>query len=152
MPNNLQPSQLRKGGNSPLFRHAVRHLLSWKIRRLIFLSSLYGVVRDVNHVDKENAKRLVKALNIAIRPDSVQLPVAVKSVIWSHRVEEGIYVGGRHLHVQDLGSHEVKDGEREELAKWVIKKMPDWLHYAKSAQMLYDVKRMSDMMVKVKFA
>lgn len=141
-----QPVHSPSRTNGHVLSYFARRFLTWKLRRLIFLSSLYGVVSQVRHVDEENAKRLVKALNIANNPDSVQLPVAVKSAIWSHRVENGFYIEDRHLNVQDLGSKDIKDADLEEIARWIVKKMPYWLHYAKSTQMLYDVKRLGCLM------
>ena len=150
--NNLSRLSSKWCAENPFLQYFAKRLLSWKTRRLIFLSSLYGAVCQVKHVDEANAERLVKALNIAKTADSIVLPVAVKSVIWSHRVESGIFVEDRHLSIQDLCSDQIQEADREALARWIVKKMPLWLRYAKSSQMLYDVKRLAEVTRSVQLA
>lgn len=123
-------------------------LLSWRTRRMIFLSSLYGLVMDIQKPDISHAKKLSKVLNIAREPSSVELPMSLKSVIWNKRLTEKLDHQGNILRFTDLNKPWLSLEDFDTLATSIVKNMPEWLRYAKDSQIKYDIHCMVKMMHK----
>lgn len=117
----------------------VHRLLTWKSRRMIFLSSIYGLVMDIKDPDHVNTSQLSQALNIARNPDAIQFPMAIKSVIWYKRIPSGLMVEGRQYQVSDIVRADLTEHVHEALVTEFLEKTPEWLRYAKTSQMRYDL-------------
>lgn len=123
-------------------------VLSWRTRRMIFLSSLYGLAMDIQKPDISHAKKLSKVLNIAREPSSVELPMSLKSVIWKNHLTEKLDRQGNILRVTDLNNPWLSLEDFDALATSIVKNMPEWLKYAKDSQIKYDIRCMVKMMHK----
>lgn len=117
----------------------VHRLLTWKSRRMIFLSSIYGLIMDNQKPDRVNTSQLSQALNIARNPDAIQFPMAIKSVIWYKRIPSGLMVEGRQYQVSDIARADLTKNVHEALVTEFLEKTPAWLRYAKTSQMRYDL-------------
>lgn len=124
----------------PTINKLAHSLLSWRIRRLIFLSSIYATALQVSKLDKEHADKLAKVLNIARDHRAMELPVAIKSIIWYKTNPKCIFVKNRRLTVRDLVRSDLTEQECDAIASYIVKVMPSWLKYANLVQMVYDVK------------
>lgn len=124
------------------FLGVMRTVFSWKTRRMIFLSSIYGYILNVRTPDREHAEKLSKVLNVARKPEALELPIAIKSVIWRNRMPSGVEVEGRTLQISDLARNDLSDQECNTFIKLIVDSMPDWLQYAKKPQMQYDLKQL----------
>lgn len=114
-------------------------LFNWRSRRMIFLSSIYGLMTNNNEADYARTVQLTQVLNLARNPAALQFPIAIKSVIWSKRLPSGIMVDGKKFQVSDMARTDLKDGVHDALVDELLKKTPEWLHYARLSQMRYDL-------------
>lgn len=114
-------------------------LLTWRTRRMIFLSSLYGMVLGIKRPDHDHAAKLTQVLNIARDPQGIEFPIAIKSVIWYKRLSPTLEIEGRTYHLRDLANPDLAEGDLERLVGGIIAKTPEWLQYAKKSQMRYDL-------------
>ena len=55
----------------------IRRVFAWKTRRMIFLSSIYGLVLDISRTDTENAEKLSRVLNIGRSVEGIEFPIAI---------------------------------------------------------------------------
>ena len=146
-----KPMVLFSKSSNPLVKFSLRsslirlahQLLSWRTRRMILLSSIYGVVLDIKKPDIEHSNRLSSVLNLAKDPRALELPVAIKSVIWYLTDENKVTVAKRQLCLKDLGRPDLTEEECNVLANHVVEQIPGVLRYAKTSQMVYDVKCLS---------
>lgn len=118
------------------FLKGIYFLLSWKTRRMIFLSSIYGLVCP-KQSDLVNTRKLSKMLNISREPDALRLPIAIKSIIWYRHLPTS--PEGQVLSVTELSNPDLTDEARDIITEQILAKMPEWLKYAKPSQMKYDL-------------
>ena len=116
--------------------------LNWKTRRMIFLSSIYGLIMDITKPDASNAEKLSKVLNIGRTGKGIEFPIAIKSVIWYRCLDSSLEVQGRTLHLRDLANPSLSEEDGSLMVETIINIMPSWLRYAKRSQMVYDLQRL----------
>lgn len=127
----------------PTVNKLAHSLLSWRIRRLIFLSSVYATALQVSKLDKDHADKLAKVLNIARDHRAMELPVAIKSIIWYKTNPDCVFLKDQRLSVRDLVRPDLSEQECDAIAAYIVQVTPVWLRYAKMAQMVYDVKSLA---------
>lgn len=120
----------------------VYRVLSWKSRRMIFLSTIYGMATDLQQPDEARIFQLTRALNLARNPETLQLPLAIKSVVWYKRLPSGLEVEGQNFQVSDMTRTDLTEDTQEALLNELLQKTPSWLLYARPGQMRYDLECM----------
>lgn len=86
-------------------------ILPRRMKRLIFISSLFGKIVGSKDVPKETLAKLNKAMNLASESDnSLVLPIKIQSVVW-----DNTYIDFTNLSTDELDS--------------VINSSPTWVRY-----------------------
>lgn len=119
-------------------------LFSWRTRRMILLSSLYGSLTKPVQPDIRHAVGLAKVLNLTNDYRTMQLPVAINSVIWYHTDRDFVTVKKRQLCLQDLIKPDLTKEECQALVLHIVQQTPKVLRYAKTSQMVYDIQCLRD--------
>lgn len=127
-----------------LFFKLGSYLFSWKTRRRIFLSTIYGMSVDQEKTDFDHADKLAKVLNLSRDHKALELPMAIKSVVWFKKDKELVVVETRKLFLKDIARKDLSEKEQEELACSIVNNTPWIIRYAKYKQMVYDVKCLSN--------
>jgi hypothetical protein len=89
---------------------------------------------------------LSTVLKLTNTPESLRFPIAVKSMIWRHRIDEGFIVDERYYTVQDLASTHLSEPDSLAISNWIVEQMPWLFRYALKSQMAYDVHRLGLLM------
>jgi hypothetical protein len=124
----------------------IRRVFAWKTRRMIFLSSIYGLVLDISRTDTENAEKLSRVLNIGRSVEGIEFPIAIKSVIWYNRISPYMEIEGRTVHIRDLSNPKISEEDSRLIIDSILARMPSWLKYAKLSQMRYDLTKLASLL------
>lgn len=153
----------RSWDNLPFFKKKFFEYLSNKtpsrIKRLIFVTSLMGIIeekeredskRDVSHLqrlfivtpkDREIAKNLNEVLNLSNTSDSsLVLPMVAKSFIWgSFSQNPYIEIDHQRISLTEFDKIEQIDPNFKFLTAYLISIMPIWLLYGSYGLIHHDV-------------
>ncbi len=120
----------------------IRELMPWRLRRLVFLSSLYARVVDRKDFDQHHIKRLNRVLNLS---NGLMLPNSkflVRSALWICRTAKEFQIKDKTLKISDLGREGLDAKTEAEMITRIIDSIPCFLRYAKIPQTTYDAKKL----------
>ena len=137
---------------SHYIKNLMKDILPRRIKRLIYLSSILGVIE---HVQKDPDLELIEKLNdilkLADNANSYRLPIYVKSLIWKNLNyvpvvgSESGFVPITELHVQNMSN-----SQKHVLADFFSFRCPEWLAYGSKKLMESDVLSLIDNLIAVK--
>lgn len=111
------------------------HLLPSRMKRLMFLSSLYGQVSKEKEINQERLVRFKEAFDLCRDPRAIALPMACSDRIWNKRTIDEL-VCKDNLCSRDTE----KDITR--IARMIVVGMPCWLVYDHTTKIVQDVKKL----------
>lgn len=120
----------------------IRKFFSDKMKRLIFVASIVGLIYEFKNPDSRIINKLNTALKLAAHPEAIELPLRVKSSIWKDRDLNILGQNGKVIHVCDVEKAEMTNKDIETLAEQLTGQAPQWLKYAQWETMCSDVVRL----------
>ena len=116
-----------------------------RIKRLIFLSSIMGVVERVDTPDQEMLSKLNTVLKLAHKNDALLFPMYIHSWLWKNcQVKDCINIDGRQVQITSLTHTLIPQSSFGTIAEYLISKAPKWIIYdstqaiAKDLQLMFD--------------
>lgn len=122
------------------FHQFLKHKLSTRIKRMIFLSSLLGFTRSKDLPSIDTIIKINEVLGLAHDVDAIKLPIFIREWVWNHEFQEDILVSNRRIKLSQFYDLELSKNELERLVDYIISKTPDWLVYASRDIVSYDLK------------
>lgn len=120
---------------STLDRHTPR-----RFKRLIFLSSVIGVVKGMKSPDEGAIEKLNEVLRIAYNKNAMQFPMQVHSWIWNDRLRTlDIELEDRIVSVTTLTQTKLDEQDFIHIAHYFIDNAPKWLIYGSIRQIAKDL-------------
>lgn len=134
-------------------KRLMKDMLPRRIKRLIYLSSILGVIE---HVQKDPDLILIEKLNdvlkLAENANSYRLPIYVKSLIWKDiEQDQSILVNQQYIPVCQIHIQpSMSQTDKSKLAEFFTFRTPDWLKYGSEQLMENDVLNLIDNLIAVK--
>ena len=131
----------------------MKDMLPRRIKRLIYLSSILGVIEHVQQdPDLELIEKLNNVLKLAENANSYRLPIYVKSLIWKNMEQErGVLLNEQYIPVSDIKiSDRMSYLDKTKLAEFFSFRTPEWLKYGSEQLMENDVVNLIDNLIAVK--
>lgn len=111
----------------------VRNKLPLRIKRLIFISSVFGNTTQKG-VDQETLKRLNLVMQLASSEEALGFPVLLSHAIW--RGKETVYVNAKSFLNAD------QEPDFVSCLKQIVESTPNWLRYDSDAGMESDLRQL----------
>lgn len=115
-------------------------LFSKRVKRLVFISSIVGLVYKSKEPDLTLISKLNSVLHIANSAQAMQLPYRVKSVIWKDADLTTLSHSGKSLCLADIETFDIDKEDIERLTVQVVSQTPWWLKYSSPEVMCEDLK------------
>ncbi len=115
-------------------------LFSRRMKRLVFISSIVGLVYKVKDPDIKVISKLNAILDLANSPQAMELPYRVKSVIWKDKDLNILGHDGKAIHIEDVKTFEMDSTDIDNLSTQVVSQTPWWLKYSSTEVMCSDLK------------
>ena len=138
---------------SHYIKNLMKDILPRRIKRLIYLSSILGVIEHVQQdPDLELIEKLNNVLKLAENANSYRLPIYVKSLIWKNMEQErGVLLNEQYIPVSDIKiSDRMSYVDKTKLAEFFSFRTPEWLKYGSEQLMENDVVNLIDNLIAVK--
>ena len=113
--------------------------LSRRLKRLIYISSILGVIKQIKDPDMQLITKLNDIFRVARYPDAYIFPMYIKSMIWKSAATRSIIVNDKVVPVSGLKCHGLSNEEREDIGVYFAANAPEWLRYGSNAVMVSDV-------------
>lgn len=111
-----------------------------RIKRLLFVSSLLGLLDDAERTDKEMTVKLNSLLKVAHNHEALLFPIAVKSLIWNKLIKEpNLTIEGTEYSIFDFKKIKNVDRNYDLLISFILTQMPIWLVYGSKNLMHHDL-------------
>jgi len=111
--------------------------ISIRFKELIFVSSVTGLIQEVNDPDLKLMREMNKVFKIAQHPDALAYPVYFKSVIWHDYIEEEMSATSWHkIKVQEVLTKDTTFEKIREVGSYFAKSCPAWLKFADPEYMI----------------
>ena len=139
MKTAVYPSIEGGGFARTLIANTFNKMLSNHMKRLVFISSLVGLVYQVKDADMKVITKLNNVFKLADHAEAMQLPVRVKSVIWKDKDLNVLGKSGKVIHLSDVQLAKLEKEDVERLSTQVASQAPWWLKYSDYEAMKADV-------------
>lgn len=117
-------------------------IFSNHMKRLVFISSILGLIYRVKDPDLRMIHKLNKVFKLAEYPEALQLPFRVKSLIWQNRDLNVLGHDGKVIHIFDVPTTSLNKEDVEHLSSQVVSQAPWWLAYSSTENMCKDLQRL----------
>lgn len=132
----------REGFLRRFVQKAANRFFTDHAKRWIFISSLVGVAYPKQSPDIETAEKINKIFNLVNKPEALEFPIYVKSVIWKDCDLKVLGTNGQVITLSSVPMSHVSDEDTEKLAAQVVGQTPEWLRYKTYQIMIDDVIRL----------
>lgn len=124
---------------SVLYSFLEKHLPR-RFKRLIYVSSVLGVIQQINNPDEILIDKLNKALELARYPDSIAFPIHIKSMIWKNTDIETVTIINRsQVKICEIGNCDLSAKDYSTIGEYFANHAPSWLKYGAYESMVTDV-------------
>jgi len=113
--------------------------LSDKIKRLIFISSVFGLIKQIKEPDDFLVSKLNEVFIIAKFPDAVMFPMYIKNLIWHELYNMPIVLENKTLNIIGCGNVNINHSDELAIANYIVNHSPKWLRYANIEAMKEDI-------------
>ena len=91
-------------------------------KRIIFVSSLYAQVTQLERMKADVVSKLNSVMNLAYREEALHLPAAISRVVWRNsRVGQVL--------TRELLNQDIDEKKMREVSQSVVKLTPVWMRY-----------------------
>lgn len=123
-----------------VFSLLLSKILSSRTKRIMFISSLYAYIKQIQNPDEEIALKLNQVMCLSSREDALMLPMALSKYIWRN----GASI---HCSTEEVQMNQLSDALRRVdslaqqriISEQVIQNTPQWLQYGSHRRMRYDL-------------
>lgn len=124
------------------FSSIVQSILPWRFRRLLVLSGTYGALSSLETPLRQHAQELSEVLCLSKDPDSVEVPIALHSILVSKFNKLNVQVQGQHISLRDVVTRNLNSPERKAMAEAMAKSVHPSLQYSHRGCMVEDLYRL----------
>lgn len=114
-----------------------------RFKRLIYISSVLAVIKQIKEPDQFLVDKLNSIFNIAKYSDAIFFPMYIKSFIWENILTSNVIeINGKSLFITEIastGHNPYSDEECVAMASYFSKLAPKWLRYGSENLMVHDV-------------
>lgn len=119
----------------------IKHM-SWRMKRLIFVSSAFAVLKQISDPNDVAARKLNEILALAHKQDSCGFAMLIKDLIWKDLGTEPIQIYGQSLSIADISKRQFSEKERKAIGEYFVSKVPSFLRYGSDNLMSNEVAHM----------
>lgn len=113
---------------------------SMRLKRMIFLSSVLGLLEDIQKPDKEMMSKLNDILKLAHHKDAIAFPFYIHSYLWRNcNTDICLSVGGQQIPLTELSGSSMTTTNYLTLARYLIKSAPRWMIYGSEYTVAHDL-------------
>lgn len=121
--------------------------ISGRVKRLIFLSSVFGLIENVSAPSKDTLSKLNKVLRLAHNNDAIAFPIYIHSWLWSNcEPTRKVLIDDSEVSLTELLSdinecslRETHAGVFNKLAKYLSNIAPEWIVYGPTQMIAKDL-------------
>lgn len=114
--------------------------LSRRFKRLIYISSVMGLLEEVKDPDMRVIQKLNEIFKIAKYPDAIVFPMYIKSLIWKDVSSMAVMVDSdKQLALHSVMRIDLTTEEFTAIGEHFAKRAPSWLRYGSVESMVEDV-------------
>lgn len=136
----FNPILKKPGYFENIFFNYISNKLPRRFKRLIFISSIFGLLEKVKDPDMVVVTKLNKVLNIAKYPDAMIFPMYIKNVIWKNVGTSKISITeSRTVDVAEVLTFNLATVDCQGIGEYFVTNTPDWLKYGTMEMMKEDV-------------
>jgi hypothetical protein len=142
MPTIVNPAnRIKKGGFiSNYFKRVMTDKLPRRLKRLIYISSIMGLIQQVKEPDMSLVNKLNEVFKIAKHPDAFIFPMYIKSIIWRDAVSVAILAeDNRTINIGNIVQCDLTTRDCKTIGEHFAANAPSWLKYGSEALMINDV-------------
>ena len=122
------------------FLKLLENNLPRRFKRLIYVSSILGLIQQMQDPDMILITKLNNVFKIAHHPDAFAFPMYIKSVIWKNTMFDVVHIGNdKEVAVCDLVNHELSNRECAAIGEYFANNAPSWLKYGAIDTMVNDI-------------
>lgn len=101
-----------------------------RIKRLIFLSSIIGMIKKVETPDQEMLNKLNDVLKLAHNNEAMALPIHIHSWLWKNcDLNTSIKIDGKDLSITNIAEANLGRNSLIQVAEYLVSKAPEWIVY-----------------------
>jgi hypothetical protein len=109
----------------------LRKYVPRRFKRMIFLSSIVGAVKDIKNPDKATLDKLNHLLHLAHNNNAIAFPMYIHSWLWKQPIcTQRIQLQSTEVSIKDIGKSVLNRLDVVCLAKYFIENAPLWLIYS----------------------
>ena len=125
---------------SRLINRYLTRKFSLRFKRMIFLSSVLGLLENIQTPDKEMMSKLNEILKLAHNNDAIAFPMYIRSFLWRNcDVETCLSVDGRQVPLTELSGSRMTTANYLALARYLINSAPKWMVYGSEQAVAQDL-------------
>lgn len=133
-------NKARGGFFSRRFAKMLENNLPRRFKRLIYVSSIMGLMQQVRDPDMTLVTKLNDTLKLAQYPDAFAFPMYVKSVIWKDAMFDTVCIhANNQVAIGDLIKQELSSKDCTAIGEYFANQAPSWLKYGSLEFMVNDV-------------
>lgn len=134
-------NRVKKGGIiSNYFKRVLTDKLPRRVKRLIYVSSIMGLIQQVKQPDMSLVNKLNDVFKIAKCPDAFIFPMYIKSIIWRDvSFVAKLSETGKAISIGDVVHQELTPRDCKAIGEHFLANVPSWLRYGSDALMISDV-------------
>jgi hypothetical protein len=130
----------RGGLFSRMFTKVLENRLPRKFKRLIYVSSILGLIQQMQDPDMELVTKLNETFKLAEYPDAFAFPMYIKSVIWKDALFDHVSIhSDRNVAIGDLIKEDLNSRDCAAIGEYFATHSPSWLKYGAIDFMVNDV-------------
>ncbi len=126
-----------------IFTKILDNYLPPKFKRLIYVSSILGLIQQMQDPDMALVKKLNDTLKLAHFPDAYAFPMYIKSVIWRGAMFDQVCLHTNEtVPIGELMKQDLNSKDCTAIGEYFASQTPEWLKYASIEVMVNDVVRL----------
>lgn len=130
-------------GQSFLRKHLSKflmHKVSPRIKRLIFLSSVFSLFENTTTASDATLTKLNSVLKLAHNQDAIAFPMYIRSWLWNEcEPQKKILVNGEELSLGELLQQQRTPEVLEKIAAYLMSIAPSWIVYSDNKSIAKDL-------------
>ena len=142
MPGTFAVDHERTGFIGRRLERLAEETLSKRIKRLIFISSIIGLIKNMKSPEQEALEKVNSIFNIAKDPNAIALPMYAKSLIWRDLCNKPIEVSsGKVIFATSIDKQEFTNHQYQNIVDFFFRHTPKWLKYDEDVVMRGDINK-----------
>jgi hypothetical protein len=117
----------------------IRSYMPKRVKRLVFVSSILGLIQENKDPDLELVQKLNGILQVAKTPEGFLLPMYIHGYIWKNQAVDAIPFRNSIFPLRTIMGFKLTDEEYTLIGKYFNKAIPDCLRYGSEDLLVSDV-------------